>query len=600
MLRQRCKRALQIGPMPSPVSVVPAEFDQYYRKLASWLHANLDGVRSLTGKEVQRYSGKRIVAGWEVHCPGSERRFFVLVDQNYPFSRIGIAYPGDDLHLKWPHAEENNFLCLPANDWSPIEQLEHSIGEQLQHADELVDNCACDDFIRGESAREFLSYWGRHADHYPSGPSALSLIDVYNLKPRAIRAKPYRGMLLLGEDESQLKSWIENCGMEASERSIQATFAFVDQGPTLPLPNCSRTFIDQFVNQVPDLNGIIGRLCVSEPILVIFAARGSKGIGLFGAEIQAARTARFGRKPKARVVKMILSSWGKFRPIRVARADSGWVHGRDQDIDGHHALSQCHVVVLGTGSLGSQVASRLAQAGVGRITLVDPQPLASANIGRHALGIDCLNQGKATALAEILSKKYPHGAFRGLEMPWQQAIRQEREVFSAADLVVGCMGEVEQDLSWDSFHQSEATGKTPTVYGWLGTQGATGHALALLPDGPALSCFLDCDGYLRSAETHFEGGDQMRVEPACGTEFQPYGPLAAGQVELLVTRTCIDILTGQVSPPYHRIYACSSEDLERVGGTWTDHHMEYRPQDYGGPFEYCPPVKHCGKCYKCR
>lgn len=586
--------------MPSSAPVVPADFDQYYLKLGSWLHSRLEGVRSLTGKEVQRYSEKYIVAGWEVQHPESERRYFVLVDQNFPFSRIGIAYPGDDLHLKWPHAEENNFLCLPANDWSPIEQLEYSIGEQLQHADKLVDNCACDDFIRGESASEFLSYWGRHADRYPDGPSALSLIDINNLKPRAIRAKAHRGMLLLGEDESQLRAWVENCGMEASEHSIQAIFAFVDRAPTLPLPKCGRTFIDQFVNQVPDLNGIIGRLCVSEPILVIFAAREGEGIGLFGGEIQAARTARFGRKPKARFVKMILSSWGRFRPIRVARADSGWVHGRDQDIDGHHALSQSHVVVLGAGSLGSQVASRLAQAGVGRITLIDPQSLATANVGRHTLGMDCLNQGKAPALSSILSKKYPHGSYCGLQMPWQKAVHDQHDAFATADLFVGCMGEVEQDLSWDSFHQSGAMGRTPTVYGWLGTQGTTGHALALLPGGPALSCFFDCDGFLRRDETHFEGGDQMRVEPACGTEFQSYGPLAAGQIELLVTRTCIDILTGQVSPPYHRIHACSNEDLERAGGSWTEHHMEHRPQDYGGPFEYCPPVKYCGECYKCR
>lgn len=586
--------------MPNSAVVVSAEFEQYYRKLSNWLHSNLEDVRSLTSNEVQRYSEKHMVAGWEVQYPESDRYFFVLVDHNFPFSRIGIAYPGDDLHLKWPHAEENNFLCLPANEWSPIEQLEHSIVEQLQHANELLANCASDDFIRCESASEFLSYWGRHADRYPDGPSALSLIDLNNLKPRAIRAKPHKGMLLLGEDESQLKAWVENHGVEASEHSIQAVFAFVDQGPTLPLPNCGRTFIDEFVNQVPGLNGVIGRLCVSEPILVILAAREGEGIGLFGAEIKAARTARFGRKPKARSVKMILSSWGRFRPIRIARADSGWVHGRDQDLDGHNALSQSHVVLLGAGSLGSQVASRLAQAGVGRITLFDPQSLATANVGRHTLGIDCLGKGKAPELAEILSRKYPHGAYLGLQMPWQQAIDQEGEVFAAADLIVGCMGEVEQDLSWDSLHQSGAIGQTPTVYGWLGTQGATGHALALLPGGPALSCFFDCDGFLRHADTYFEEGDQMRAEPACGTEFQPYGPLAAGQIELLVTRTCIDILTDQASPPCHRVYACSTEDLERVGGSWTDHHMEHRPQDYGGPFEYCQPVMHCGKCYKCR
>ncbi|MBW6932360.1 ThiF family adenylyltransferase, partial [Salmonella enterica subsp. enterica serovar Weltevreden] len=54
----------------------------------------------------------------------------------------------------------------------------------------------------------------------------------------------------------------------------------------------------------------------------------------------------------------------------IQRLDAQWIHGRDQN-EGLKALQNAKVLVLGCGSLGSQVAMRLAQSGVGNIILID-------------------------------------------------------------------------------------------------------------------------------------------------------------------------------------------------------------------------------------
>ena len=61
----------------------------------------------------------------------------------------------------------------------------------------------------------------------------------------------------------------------------------------------------------------------------------------------------------------------------VQRADSNWVHGRGRDLRAAKLLDST-VVVAGCGSVGAPVACTLAQAGAGRIVLVDHDDLELA------------------------------------------------------------------------------------------------------------------------------------------------------------------------------------------------------------------------------
>src|SRR5690606_1733286 len=77
------------------------------------------------------------------------------------------------------------------------------------------------------------------------------------------------------------------------------------------------------------------------------------------------------------------------------------VHSRDAASAA--SLANKHVVLVGAGSLGSQVAMQLARAGVGRLTLIDPDILNAENLGRHVLGIDDLGRYKVDAMRDRLA-----------------------------------------------------------------------------------------------------------------------------------------------------------------------------------------------------
>jgi molybdopterin/thiamine biosynthesis adenylyltransferase len=65
-------------------------------------------------------------------------------------------------------------------------------------------------------------------------------------------------------------------------------------------------------------------------------------------------------------------------------------------------LSAKHLAIIGCGSGGSALADMAARSGVGRLTLVDPEPLVTANVGRHMLDRRDLGKPKAEALREKL------------------------------------------------------------------------------------------------------------------------------------------------------------------------------------------------------
>jgi len=398
------------------------------------------------------------------------------------------------------------------------------------------------------------------------------------------------GELYVGETDRELSRWTTNYGLGSSGTKVQAIFGFIETPPSLPLPKNGNQYVTRLFDQLPSRSVLLKSIDPSKDTLIVLAVRRSEGIGIIGALIGGVqlhgpgrRTAKKRNKRQAKknavkqygfpahYVRQIWQSTSSFEALKVYRCDSAWVHGRGLDVQ-HRPLAESRVVAIGAGSLGSQVAARLAEAGVGTITIIDPETIAPSNVGRHELGMNSLFESKAKALANQLTYHYPHGHFQGRYNNWEWVVRNESNLFYEADLVVSCVGEVEHDLAWDSCIRGLAL-KVPTVFGWLGTQGTTGHALAITPQSPGLSCVFDQDGALRFPDTDFQDNRQAKSEPGCGTEFQPYGPLAVGQVELLVTRLSLDLLTGNAAAPEHRIYCCSTSDLNELGGYWTIRHQ---------------------------
>ncbi len=71
------------------------------------------------------------------------------------------------------------------------------------------------------------------------------------------------------------------------------------------------------------------------------------------------------------------------------------------------ALSDKHVAIVGLGSIGSTIADMAARAGVGKLTLVDPDTLSAENLARHVLTNPRIGQTKVIGMAMHISQINP-------------------------------------------------------------------------------------------------------------------------------------------------------------------------------------------------
>src|SRR5690606_31480359 len=76
---------------------------------------------------------------------------------------------------------------------------------------------------------------------------------------------------------------------------------------------------------------------------------------------------------------------------------------------GPAALKTAHVAVLGAGGLGAAVIAYLAAAGVGRLTIVDPDSVTLSNLQRQVIHrSDDEGIGKARSAARFVADLNPH------------------------------------------------------------------------------------------------------------------------------------------------------------------------------------------------
>lgn len=103
---------------------------------------------------------------------------------------------------------------------------------------------------------------------------------------------------------------------------------------------------------------------------------------------------------------------------------------------GQARIGAAHLLVVGAGGLGVPVVQYLAAAGVGRITLVDPDIVEESNLHRQPIYGPCLGQPKAVAAAAFAHALNPQVAVTPLAA-WLTPDNAP-ELVAGADLVLDC------------------------------------------------------------------------------------------------------------------------------------------------------------------
>ena len=209
-----------------------------------------------------------------------------------------------------------------------------------------------------------------------------------------------------------------------------------------------------------------------------------------------------------------------------------------------------NILIVGCGSVGGEIADKLARGGVGKLTLVDEDILVLDNLYRHILPVFYVNYAKTLALSHRLRSSYP----------WLQVISYEKRIeyvksknaLEEFDLIIIAIGSPTVERQ---FHDWLIENKvsTPVLNTWLEGYGIGGHAVLEIPSTKGcLKCaYVEPDTFARGLSSNLNFIDKNQNinlnYAGCGDAFIPYNYLSASNTANISVDLAFRYLHGRVT-----------------------------------------------------
>jgi len=226
-------------------------------------------------------------------------------------------------------------------------------------------------------------------------------------------------------------------------------------------------------------------------------------------------------------------------PLRGWRIDESYIVKRN--VPGMKTLEHKKIVVVGCGTIGGYLAEMLVKAGAGagdgELTLVDSDILTASNLGRHRLGFPSIEQNKAIALRDELSRSMPDARIRSVSMD----VRKVN--LAKTDLIVDATGE--QTVS--DYLAASHTG-IAQLNVWIEGPGVAARALIRRTTQEA--CIQCLTQLVRQGEYASTVEDMPKVYAGqgCESEYVPFPASVSMQAACLATEMVMDWAAGKEAP----------------------------------------------------
>lgn len=578
-----------------------------WRQAALRLEATL---RELSGQAPERLDAATIgscyparewiVAAWRISIVFSDavvRRIDVLTGSRFPASTVRTALVDHPEAMTWPHVESDGILCLLPNmaEWDPDDPS--GVATNLLHRSiKLIEELLEGTIVDRDFREEFVTYWAYKV--HPRGTPLYSLITPAG-PSRPVQVWRGKGLEVVGEDVASLSEWVRRrFGSSVPIKTEDAAFLWLGQ-PLLPAqyPETAADLYAVALALDNEAKAVLDQAAYGEPdqLLAVLGAEGRGGAALIGVKAPNPKTLkgrprapdeplskgfRRGHTPQQLLVERFFGASPVVRTL-VQRADADWVHGRGQDQRTKQLLGVT-VVVIGCGSIGAPVACTLAQAGAGRIVVVDPDALGWPNVGRHPLGAPAVGRNKAEALAERLQTDFPHLLIEHRACDLHYLLDHHEDLLAGADLIVAATGNWVAESALNRWHIAQGRSR-PIVYGWTEAHACAGHAVAIAGEAGCFQCHIGRTGAPEVRVIDWpDGGDVNIEEPACGAHYQPYGPVELAYVTALISEVALDCLLAPPTRSFSRVFVAAVHRLSALGGRLNDAWLSAFGEGNGG------------------
>ena len=387
-----------------------------------------------------------------------------------PVFRLARGYSGKLAHVGVEGTGEPSEVCIadPASTAVNTDRPEQVYLETVrQHIDLLTRLIEDPEYNRAEQLREFGAHWEILCRNPEGGVNDLFVTwDAH--KVQALQVKQPRGAE--GADILKTHIAVENAQRPASvcgaadwdHRQVVGKALGVPLSGVEPPPATCEQLVPWYFDAVGRADPSGRHECRrlrkrrGRDYWLVFSAPVPDGKVFFAIRWHS-RSA--GRLP-ASEVEAGAGSWTAI-PYRVRSLSRESLVPRG---GGSLGLARKSVLIIGCGSVGSELALRLGSAGVGRLTVSDPEAFSEENLYRHVLSVGDIGWSKAQALTREIALRHPWADVT----PWRKRLEDLRDpaVLQSFDLVVVAVGSPTVERVFAEFCRQEALG-VPVLNSWL-------------------------------------------------------------------------------------------------------------------------------------
>ncbi len=233
------------------------------------------------------------------------------------------------------------------------------------------------------------------------------------------------------------------------------------------------------------------------------------------------------------------------------------------------------ILVIGCGSVGSDVISQLARSGFKNITIVDYDKYSQDNIYRHFLG---KSRNETDKYKSILMKKELTNRYDDIKIDtFQENIFDllEKSQIDLKDysLIISAIGDINKERLLNKYILNC---DTPIIYTWVEAFGLGGHAvLTNNGDKGCYNCLMTEDLRFR---VNFAGkSDKPFVENfgGCLGTFTPYGSMDSMQTAIIANRLSHDCIINKIKGNKILSWKGNCELFEKNGYTVSETYKNF-------------------------
>lgn len=245
-----------------------------------------------------------------------------------------------------------------------------------------------------------------------------------------------------------------------------------------------------------------------------------------------------------RVIPLIddsVSDYFNVTPLFVFRNDDTTLIERGGGVN-----KPLNVLLVGCGSVGSDLLFVLARSGIKQFTLIDNDKLEIENSYRHFLGMNKSidRKPKVKLLKEEFENRYPKLQIQAIENEVLDTIKNGEIELNDFDLILVAIGDpnIERRLNKLILESS-----TPAIFTWVEAYGIGGHALVVNNGGKGCyECLIDNELRMYSS---FAGRSEVpfiKNMNGCAGSFTPYGSIDSMETALHASRLVFRFIENDI------------------------------------------------------